>query len=101
MDEATSSLDSVTEKHIQDSLAYLMENKTVLVIAHRLSTLANLDRILVFHDGTIVEDGNHAELLELRGHYAKLWSMQAGGFLPDVEEASSDFDILEHEEAHQ
>jgi ATP-binding cassette, subfamily B, bacterial len=101
LDEATSSLDSVTEKHIQDSLAYLMENKTVLVIAHRLSTLANLDRILVFHDGAIVEDGNHAELLELRGHYAKLWSMQAGGFLPDVEQAISDLDILEHEQAHQ
>ena len=99
LDEATSSLDSVTEKHIQDSLSYLMEDKTVLVIAHRLSTLAHLDRIVVFHQGAIVEDGNHAALLEIRGHYARLWSMQAGGFLPDVEAESSDLDIVEREEA--
>jgi ATP-binding cassette subfamily B protein len=101
LDEATSSLDSVTEKHIQDSLAYLMENKTVLVIAHRLSTLAHLDRILVFHEGAVVEDGNHASLLELNGHYAKLWSMQAGGFLPDVEDVGSDIDLLEHDQLIQ
>ena len=85
LDEATSALDSVTERHIQDSLALLMEDKTVLVIAHRLSTLAHLDRIIVFHEGKIVEDGNHNELLNNDGHYSKLWSMQAGGFLPNVE----------------
>jgi len=85
LDEATSSLDSVTERHIQESLAYLMEDKTVMVIAHRLSTLAHLDRILVFHEGAIVEDARHDELLASGGHYAKLWSMQAGGFLPDAE----------------
>ena len=85
LDEATSALDSVTERHIQESLNYLMQNKTVMVIAHRLSTLAHLDRILVFHEGSIVEDGNHAELLSLEGHYARMWSMQAGGFLPDRE----------------
>jgi ATP-binding cassette subfamily B protein len=62
-----------------------MQNKTVMVIAHRLSTLAHLDRILVFHEGNIVEDGNHTELLRLEGQYARMWSMQAGGFLPDRE----------------
>ncbi|MGR8949796.1 MAG: ABC transporter ATP-binding protein [Gammaproteobacteria bacterium] len=83
LDEATSSLDSVTERHIQDSLSYLMQDKTVLVIAHRLSTLSHLDRIIVFHEGRIIEDGNHAELLAQEGHYATMWAMQAGGFLPD------------------
>ena len=83
LDEATSSLDSVTERHIQDSLHYLMQDKTVIVIAHRLSTLSHLDRIIVFHEGKIIEDGSHDELLEMNGHYAAMWSMQAGGFLPD------------------
>ncbi|MFT5133352.1 MAG: ATP-binding cassette subfamily B protein [Gammaproteobacteria bacterium] len=85
LDEATSSLDSVTEKYIQDSLAYLMQEKTVIVIAHRLSTLAHLDRILVFDKGQLIEEGTHNELLALLGHYEKLWSMQAGGFLPEAE----------------
>ena len=85
LDEATSALDSVTERHIQESLAFLMRDKTVMVIAHRLSTLSHLDRILVFHNGRIVEDGNHTQLLALEGHYARMWSMQAGGFLPESE----------------
>jgi len=85
LDEATSALDSVTERHIQESLAYLMKGKTVVVIAHRLSTLANLDRIIVFHEGRIVEDGTHETLLAAGGHYAHMWSMQAGGFLPEAE----------------
>ena len=88
LDEATSSLDSITEKEIQDGLETLMEKKTVIVIAHRLSTISDMDRILVFDDGEIVEDGNHAELLknnsgDKAGHYARLWNMQAGGFLPE------------------
>lgn len=95
LDEATSALDSVTERHIQESLSYLMEDKTVMVIAHRLSTLAHLDRILVFHDGEIIEDGRHEELLAQSGHYAKLWSMQAGGFLPEVEAAAAAADSEE------
>ena len=82
LDEATSSLDSVTEKSIQDSLDDIMANKTVIVVAHRLSTIAHLDRILVFDEGRIVEDGSHDELLARKGHYWKLWSRQAGGFLP-------------------
>jgi ATP-binding cassette subfamily B protein len=85
MDEATSSLDSITERHIQDSIEELMRGRTAIVIAHRLSTIARLDRIVVFHDGAVVEDGTHAELLTRRGHYARMWSMQAGGFLPEYE----------------
>lgn len=83
LDEATSSLDSVTEKTIQENLARLMGKKTVIAIAHRLSTIAYLDRILVFDRGHIVEDGTHEELLALKGYYYRLWNMQAGGFLPD------------------
>ncbi len=83
MDEATSSLDSVTERHIQNSIERLMHNRTSIVIAHRLSTISHLNRIVVFHEGEVVEDGTHAELLARGGHYARLWSMQAGGFLPE------------------
>lgn len=85
LDEATSSLDSVTEKKIQQGLECLMVNKTVVVIAHRLSTISDMDRILVFDEGAIIEDGNHQTLLKNElGHYSKLWNMQAGGFLPDA-----------------
>ncbi len=82
LDEATSALDSVTERYIQDSLEKLMQNRTTLVIAHRLSTLAKMDRILVFDQGKVVEEGSHLELLSKGGHYARMWQMQAGGFLP-------------------
>jgi len=84
LDEATSSLDSVTEKYIQESLEHLMQNRTTLVIAHRLSTLSKMDRILVFNQGKVVEEGTHKDLLAKKGHYAHLWKMQAGGFLPDT-----------------
>ncbi|MDB5763301.1 MAG: transporter ATP-binding protein [Herminiimonas sp.] len=83
LDEATSSLDSITEKAIQDTLDDVMKDKTVIVVAHRLSTIAHLDRILVFDQGRIIEDGAHAELLAQHGRYYQLWSKQAGGFLPD------------------
>ena len=84
LDEATSSLDSVSEKYIQKSLEALMKGRTVLVIAHRLSTIAHMDRVLVLEDGKIIEDGNHNTLLENEeGLYTKLWTMQAGGFLPE------------------
>jgi ATP-binding cassette subfamily B protein len=83
LDEATSALDSVTEREIQESLRELMRGRTSIVIAHRLSTLAGMDRILVFKDGKIVEDGTHEELLWNKSHYAKMWDMQAGGFLPE------------------
>ena len=83
LDEATSSLDSITEKFIQESLERLMQNRTTIVIAHRLSTLAKMDRILVFDQGKVVEEGSHNELMAKGGHYARMWQMQAGGFLPD------------------
>jgi ATP-binding cassette subfamily B protein len=83
LDEATSQLDSITETHIQNSLWDLMQSKTTLVIAHRLSTLLHMDRILVFDKGHIIEDGTHSELLQLNGLYKTLWDAQVGGFLPD------------------
>ena len=86
LDEATSALDSVTEQGIQDALEKVMTGRTTIVIAHRLSTLRRMDRILVFDQGQIVEQGNHDELLTANGHYAKMWAMQAGGFLPEKEQ---------------
>lgn len=83
LDEATSSLDSVTERYIQDSLEKLMQNRTTIVIAHRLSTLSRMDRILVFDKGKIVEEGTHDFLLSQDGLYARMWKMQVGGFLSD------------------
>ena len=84
LDEATSALDTVTEKHIQDSLHKLMAEKTVLVVAHRLNTLLEMDRILVFDKGKIVEDGTHQDLLKDEdGVYASLWNSQKDGFLDD------------------
>ena len=89
LDEATSALDSVTEKKIQQGMENLMKGRTVVVIAHRLSTISHMDRILVFDQGEIIEDGSHQQLLSLDGHYAHLWNMQAGGFLPESEEPLS------------
>ena len=82
LDEATSSLDSITEQAIQETLDQAMRGKTVIVVAHRLSTIAHLDRILVFDRGQIVEQGTHAQLLARRGDYHRLWSRQSEGFLP-------------------
>ncbi len=84
LDEATSSLDSLTEKYLQDSLEKLMQNRTTIVIAHRLSTLSRMDRILVFSKGKIVEEGTHSALLSQNGLYAQMWNMQVGGFLPET-----------------
>ena len=81
LDEASSQLDAPTESLIQESLWELSQNKTTLVIAHRLSTLLHMDRILVFDQGVIVEDGTPTELLSLNGLYRKLWDSQVGGFL--------------------
>ncbi len=82
LDEATSSLDSESEKYIQKSLTNLMKNKTVLIIAHRLSTIKKADRIIVISKKKIVEDGTHAELINnKKGIYRKLWGIQVGGFI--------------------
>lgn len=78
LDEATSALDPVTEKEIQAVLDPLMVGKTCLVVAHRLSTLVNMDRILVFKDGRIIEEGSHKDLLRKKGYYASLWALQSG-----------------------
>jgi len=83
LDEATSALDSITEKDIQKGLDNLMRNRTTIVVAHRLSTLSKMDRVLVFSKGCIIEDGSHSELLKAKGHYAMMWKMQVDGFLPD------------------
>lgn len=82
LDEATSALDSVTETLIQNSLKSLMKGKTVIVVAHRLSTLLAMDKIAVLDKGVIVEEGTHHELKAKNGLYAALWSSQNGGMLP-------------------
>ncbi len=83
LDEATSSLDSVSEKYIQEGLWELMKGKTALVIAHRLSTIKHLDRIIVLDEGKIIQDGTHDSLIKVPGLYAKLWSHQSGEILED------------------
>lgn len=83
LDEATSSLDSVTEKLIQESLQHLMKDRTTIIVAHRLSTLTDMDRILVFRKGEIIEDGSKENLLKANGHFTQLWNMQSDGFLPE------------------
>jgi ATP-binding cassette subfamily B protein len=84
MDEATSSVDTITEALIQKGMENLMEGRTSFVIAHRLSTIKNADRILVIKDGSIVEMGNHAELLRQRGHYYRLYTSQFRSELEQV-----------------
>ncbi len=81
LDEATSALDSISEKLIQNSLRELMKNKTVIAIAHRLSTLREMDRIVVLDNGKIVETGSHHSLLAKKGKYYKFYKMQSEGFI--------------------
>lgn len=86
LDEATSSLDSVSEKAIQAALHALIQNRTSIMVAHRLSTILDADRILVFDHGKIVEQGAHGDLLALHGLYAHLFRLQSGGFIPQEAE---------------
>ena len=81
LDEATSALDSESERLVQEALARLMAGRTSIVVAHRLSTVASLDRIVVLSGGQIVEDGPHAQLIERGGEYALLWDRQTGAYL--------------------
>ncbi|MFJ2746981.1 ABC transporter ATP-binding protein [Streptomyces sp. NPDC087297] len=90
LDEATSALDSESEILVQEALWRLMEGRTALVVAHRLSTVANMDRLVVLDRGSIVEHGTHQELLASEGAYAKLWQHQSGGFLDGTAAAHSD-----------
>jgi ATP-binding cassette subfamily B multidrug efflux pump len=83
LDEATSALDSEVEAAIQEQLAELMEGRTVIAIAHRLSTLRSMDRLVVLDRGRLVEEGTHDVLLAARGAYAALWRRQSGGFRVD------------------
>ncbi len=84
LDEATSALDSESEALIQKALWRLMENRTAIVVAHRLSTIQKMDRILVMENGQIIEEGSHKELIQKKnGIYAKLWAHQTGDFLDD------------------
>ena len=80
-DEATSALDSESEKYIQKSMKTLMKNKTVIAVAHRLSTLHEMDRIIVLENGKIIEEGSHLSLLRKKGRYAKLFKMQSDGYI--------------------
>jgi ATP-binding cassette subfamily B protein len=85
LDEATASLDSESEMYIQDALDVLMKGKTVVVIAHRLSTIMKMDRIIVMHEGQVIEQGTHKQLLRKKtGRYKKLWDLQAGEFIRDT-----------------
>jgi ATP-binding cassette, subfamily B, bacterial len=83
LDEATSALDSESEAHIQQALWTLMEGRTAIAVAHRLSTVAGMDRLVVLDHGRVVQQGTHAELLAGGGGYADLWRRQSGGFLTE------------------
>lgn len=87
LDEATSALDSESEKYIQESLKSLMADKTVIAIAHRLSTLKEMDRIIVMDKGKIVESGSHAALIRRKGVYWGFYAMQSSGFIEVDEDA--------------
>ena len=82
LDEATSALDSESEALVQQALWRLMQHSTALVVAHRLATIARLDRIVVMDQGGVVEEGTHRDLLDVDGGvYSRLWQHQSGGFL--------------------
>jgi ATP-binding cassette subfamily B protein len=85
LDEPTSSLDSASEQEIQAALENLMKQRTVVIIAHRLSTIMHSDKIAVINKGVVSEQGTHDELLQQNGLYHKLWSLQAGGYIPEIE----------------
>ena len=83
LDEATSALDSETEIAIQRAFDDLARGRTTIAIAHRLSTLRNMDKIVVLDHGQIIEQGTHNQLIRRHGEYSRLWKMQSGGFLQE------------------
>ncbi|MEU5321156.1 ABC transporter ATP-binding protein [Streptomyces sp. NPDC021056] len=89
LDEATSALDSESEILVQDALWRLMKGRTALVVAHRLSTVAGMDRLVVLDRGRVIEQGSHEELLTAQGAYARLWQHQSGGFLGESDQQNS------------
>ncbi len=94
LDEPTSSLDSASEQEIQAALENLMKQRTVVIIAHRLSTIMHSDKIAVINKGVVSEQGTHDELLQQNGLYHKLWSLQAGGYIPEIEDMSADYEDI-------
>ncbi len=91
LDEATSALDTISELKIREAVDELIENKTALIIAHRLSTVEKMDRIIVLgKDGAIEEEGSHQELVARGGLYSTLWNHQTGGFLPEDEDTETE-----------
>jgi ATP-binding cassette, subfamily B, bacterial len=92
LDEATSSLDSESESFIQEALWTLMATRTAIVIAHRLSTVKQMDQLIVLSHGRIIEQGSHSALLDQGGVYASLWAHQSGGFLADEDEDAESFE---------
>ena len=78
LDEATSAVDNETEAALQRSIGRISRGRTTVIIAHRLSTVRNANRILVFENGDIIEDGSHDDLVQLNGTYARLWAVQTG-----------------------
>jgi ATP-binding cassette subfamily B protein len=78
LDEATSAVDNETEAALQRSIGRISEGRTTVIIAHRLSTVRNANRILVFENGKVIEDGSHDDLVRLSGTYARLWAVQTG-----------------------
>jgi ATP-binding cassette subfamily B protein len=99
LDEATSALDSHSEQMIQQAMKQAMDGKTVIAIAHRLSTVMDMDRLIVLERGVVVADGSHTELLLQGGLYAELWRKQSGGFNPvarqEQVQESADEDLAE------
>ena len=78
LDEATSAVDNETEAALQRSIAKISRERTTMIVAHRLSTVRNAHRILVFEDGSIIEQGTHDDLVDMNGKYATLWRVQTG-----------------------
>jgi ATP-binding cassette subfamily B protein len=91
LDEATSALDAESEEAVQTALEGLMKNRTTLVIAHRLATVVNADKIIVLKEGHVVESGTHAELMRLQGYYASLVKRQHRGLIANDVDPSAQF----------